>query len=855
MLFSAISAASTPLTTRCLTLFSFSSAGVARLLWRFFMQVPVSHLSLALLAAAVFAATPLHAADVAITVRSDNVVNTIQPHVYGHFFEHIYHSANGGIWGEAVWNRSFEQNNEGAMGPAAWASTADANIYSGTAESRILGGYEWRDFDLTLDVRRTESDAGVRVFFRSKGNNVFAVTLGNNGNHTLDRVGGGRGGRGGTPAATAPGLADPAAGTLTANQWHKVRLRMEGTQFQAWLDDKQIFNAPAPQGVAPSGMIGLGTLGSKAEFKNLLVKGLDGKIFWKGPLPTLVDKSIVEKWSLLGGTGCIVSGAGQALNDARCLELTGTTAAPTVLQQPGFYLKANDPLEGSLWLNGTAAAGATVEFVEDGTNAVLSTVKLAAPGAEWKEFPLSLVSTKNADASLRISFTGDVKVMIDQVSLMAKSARDNGGFRPDIYEAFAGLKPTTMRWPGGCYAETYVWKNGIGPQKDRKKGQQAWWEEYDPNALGTDEYIALSRKIGSEPLLVIQTGMHQVKPGGSRNDGDPIDTPEEWAPYIKEACEWIEYCNGPATSTWGKVRAANGHPEPYNVKLWEIDNELWRSRVTNPTTYSQAVNLFSVAMKKQDPSITIIAHGGNGTDRNYNIPVVNNAAENFSILSIHHYTQAPQYASGVAAQDALYNDVINLIKGSKNPTARIYVSEWNAQTTDWRTGLYAGGILNTFEKYGEYITMAGPALMARHVTAHDWDNAFINFDSKGWFAGPNYVVMKLWRDNFAPSRLGADGAAPGLNLIATKSQDGSEVILKAVNFGTTEPLVVTTTVDGSFKPAHAAMQLVNPGSLQARNSMFEKEVIKPEAAPATVTGNQVKFTLPPNSAAVVKVSK
>ena len=85
-----------------------------------------------------------------------------------------------------------------------------------------------------------------------------------------------------------------------------------------------------------------------------------------------------------------------------------------------------------------------------------------------------------------------------------------------------------------------------------------------------------------------------------------------------------------------------------------------------------------------------------------------------------------------------------MIKKSANPKITVYVSEWNwRNTTDWRTGLYAGGILNTFEKYGENIKMAGPALMAREYTAHDWDNAFINFDAKTWYAGPNYVVMKL----------------------------------------------------------------------------------------------------------------
>lgn len=507
-----------------------------------------------------------------------------------------------------------------------------------------------------------------------------------------------------------------------------------------------------------------------------------------------------------------------------------------------------------MWLKGSAPNGVTVQLVNG--DSVVAEQKLPAPASEWKEFPLRLNSRRTVNAAtLRIVFDGEHQVLIDQVSLMPKSARDTGGFRADLLEAFRGLQPTTMRWPGGCYAETYRWKHGIGPQKDRKKGLQPWWEEYDPNALGTDEYIRLSRMLNSEPLIVVQTGMHQVKPGGNRQDGDFIDTPEEWEPFVVEACEWIEYCNGPATSRWGAVRAANGHPEPYNVKLWEIDNELWRSRVRNPSVYAQAVNLFAKRMKAQDPSITIIAHGGNGTDRNYNRPVVNDAAENFSILSIHHYTAAERFVSGINDQDRLYTDVAELIKGSRNSDVQVYVSEWNAQTTDWRTGVYAAGILNVFEKHGKYLTMAGPALLARHVSAHGWDNAFINFDNKEWFAGPNYVVMKLWREHFAPNRLESQNAnEERLNVVATTTDGRDEVILKAVNLSD-EPLEVNVAFEGAFKGRKAAMKLIAPASTQARNSMTEKANIKPVNARARMDANRVRFALPPHSVAAIRVSK
>src|SRR4028118_914379 len=93
------------------------------------------------------------AAAVSVTVKTDVVANTVHKHVYGHFFEHIYHSANNGLWGEVVWNRSFEQNRENAMGSPGWSYGGDILSYTGSEpQSRLSGGYEFRDLDYSVEV-------------------------------------------------------------------------------------------------------------------------------------------------------------------------------------------------------------------------------------------------------------------------------------------------------------------------------------------------------------------------------------------------------------------------------------------------------------------------------------------------------------------------------------------------------------------------------------------------------------------------------------------------------------------------------------------------------------------------------
>ena len=182
----------------------------------------------------------------------------------------------------------------------------------------------------------------------------------------------------------------------------------------------------------------------------------------------------------------------------------------------------------------------------------------------------------------------------------------------------------------------------------------------------------------------------------------------------------------------------------------------------------------------------------------------------------------------------------------------IYNSEWNAQSTDWRTGLYAGGLLNAYERQGAKFTLGGPALFLRHASAGAWDNAFINFDHTGWYPAPNYVVMKLWWDNYAPKFLPIIGDQAGCNIVATRSKDGEFVILKAVN-PQDRATTVTVELKGAFAPTTASMQYVAPGSLRARNTLEDRHAVRVELGAVELVGKRLTFEMPAYSTAVVTV--
>jgi len=507
---------------------------------------------------------------------------------------------------------------------------------------------------------------------------------------------------------------------------------------------------------------------------------------------------------MAAGQATITADTDNPLNSARSAKIVAD-GADAGLVQTAFWARQGDALRGSLFVRGSTPDGLRVRLM-DGTH-VLAEQAVAAPKDQWAEVPVVL--TPNADcgnASLQILSKGKGTFWVDQVSLMPDSYKANGGFRTDLLEAINGLRPASMRWPGGSFVGTgggYHWKNAVGPQA--KRVGKVGWDEQEPLAFGTDEFMALCKKTNAEPVVVIYLG--------SRTAG------ADHGAEVKEAAEWVEYCNGPADSPMGKLRAANGHAQPYGVKYWEIDNEIWSMQ---PDDYVRVVKEFVPAMKKVDPTIKTIACGSGGFSTGRftegDVAVINQASDVVDFLSLHHYENVARFDTGPATAVAYYDKMAALIAKAKNPNLKIYMSEWNLQTTDWRTGLYAGEMLNEFER-DPVIGMACPALFLRHASAPAWDNAFINFNNTSWYAAPNYLVMKLFHDHFQPNLLETLGEAKPVNVTATESADGKQLVLKLVN-PSDQPVTLAVTVSGKFPAGTAAkkLELLAPDNLSARNT-------------------------------------
>lgn len=769
------------------------------------------------------------------TLDTKQIEHQIDINVYGQFLEHIYNSTNNGLWGDLVWNRSFERIT-GSGGE--WQIQGDEIIQSSLNDNvrLLLGETSWQDYEITLQAKKIGGNEGFLIMFRANGDDFYWLNIGGWGNsqHAIEKGTSGQG-----RWTVLNGLTS--AGSISSNVWYDIKIRCEGNHFQVWFDGNLLFDFIDNE-AHPSGQAGIGTWVTTAAFRNIVVTEIPSGNILYNQLPEFgeIEFSNWEK-----SANAKIYKTGEAINSDFCADLVNTENIEAYIQQRNFSITPQS-YSGSFWAKAQPGTALSISL-NDGTS-VLGQAEFTVSVSDWEEFSFAFnpqIST--TDGILRISIPNAGEVFIDQVSMMGQNAIDNNGFRPDLFEAVNELQAPIIRWPGGCYVSAYFWKDGIGAQENRVAYPMEIWNDIDVNSYGTDEFMQMCEMTGAEPLIVVNTGVLDVTCGSV-----VITKKLEPAQYLQDALDWMEYCNGDTSTTWGALRAANGHPEPYHVKYWEIDNETWGAGIN---AYVDKVKTFAPAMREKYPDVKIIACGSGSYDYNWNQVLLNECAHLIDYVSTHHYENENKFKTGVAEYEAFIEDLTTRIKNSSNPEVEIYMSEWNLWgPIDWRIGLYAGGMLNMFERQGKKFTLAGPALWLRHDSANAWNNAFINFNNADWFPAPNYVVMKLWREHYAPNYLNTIGFNSELDAVSTLSEDGNTVYFKVVNTSSNN-INVTLNLDNTFIPESANIKKVESPSIYDENSFENPDKITVVENISSVNGQNISFISSAYSASVVTVKK
>ena len=241
---------------------------------------------------------------------------------------------------------------------------------------------------------------------------------------------------------------------------------------------------------------------------------------------------------------------------------------------------------------------------------------------------------------------------------------DDNGFRKDVIEAMKELKISIVRWPGGCFASGYNWKDGVG--LGRKPTPDPVWGVEDSNKFGTDEFVQWCRLIGSEPFICTNAG-----------DG----TPEEMR-------EWVEYCNN-SNGQYSKMRRANGNDKPLNVRYWSIGNENWGGHEIGsktPAQWGPLVEKSAELMLSADPELVLLAAATPG--RNWTLPLLKAAGDHLDYVCIHKYwlgnwekNATPDYLSCVMLSEGpeqTITTVIDIIEeAGYRGQIKIAFDEWN----------------------------------------------------------------------------------------------------------------------------------------------------------------------------------
>jgi alpha-L-arabinofuranosidase len=386
-----------------------------------------------------------------------------------------------------------------------------------------------------------------------------------------------------------------------------------------------------------------------------------------------------------------------------------------------------------------------------------------------------------------------------------------------------------------------------------------WGGYSDYYGFGTDEFLGLCKKLNTEPLIV-------------------LPAPDTDGEQVQYAMDWVHYVNDPPATEWGRLRASNGHPEPYGVRYFQIDNEPMNNGFT-AERYAAIVNAYGGRLRAIAPQARIVACGQKrSNDMAWSETVIDLAGRNFDVLGVHNYEYEPEnFESGLRRiRDYLFK-LRDYIHGSAYPKIEIGVLEWSlARTYDWRAGLHAAGSLILYEELSPGLTMSCPALLMRNTTDNPTWRALIYHDHVSWFPGSAYVVEKLFREHYAERYLASttgawrdipnreaffnqistmipQGWTPGaVDAIATASADGRRMVIKAVNYEAQRNTLLVR-LQGIKVPAKAAATLYTLSAPLTDSASLERPAaIAPVSRPLNYT-KDLTLDLDPYSVCVLEI--
>jgi alpha-N-arabinofuranosidase len=452
------------------------------------------------------------------------------------------------------------------------------------------------------------------------------------------------------------------------------------------------------------------------------------------------------------------------------------------------------------------------------------------------------------------------------------------GIRNDVVAALRELKVPNVRWPGGCFADQYHWRKGIGPAGQRPATlNSAWGGVVDTNSFGTDEFMDFIQQIGSQAYVSVNVG-----------SGTP-----------QEASEWLEYMTAAAPTALAKERAANGHPDPYKVGFMGIGNESWSCGgdmtadyyVSQLKIYSRFVGSDNPAQQGPNHMLKIAVGPGfpvtDWTEAVMKAWQQHDWSWDLDGLSVHWYTtpngwppSTPSTGFGLedygkSLKSTLFMDDFlrkqEAVMDQYDPQKKItlVVDEWGAwhaplpgtnkdflvQQNSLRDAILASLNLNIFARHADRVRMANIAQMINVL------QAMILTDKEKMVVTPTYYVFKMYvpfQDatfvpvDFDPGTVHRDGITiPRLDAIAAKDASG-KLWIEITNLDPEKPVEIDAEIAGMMVKSAKGETLSAP-AVDSVNTFAAPGAVVPKPISASMKGGKLSLTVEPKSVTVISL--
>lgn len=428
---------------------------------------------------------------------------------------------------------------------------------------------------------------------------------------------------------------------------------------------------------------------------------------------------------------------------------------------------------------------------------------------------------------------------------------DDEGFRGDVMGMVRELDVPMVRFPGGNYVSNFNWEDSVGPKDERPTRLDLAWKALDPNQFGLQEFMHWAKKVGTEPMMVINLGTRG----------------------LAEAKELVEYCNHPKGSTLSELRISHGSEEPYGIKLWGLGNEMdgpWQVGHKTAQEYGRLASEVGKAIKLFDPSLELVACGSSNSDMptfpTWEETVLDHTYEVADYLSLHMYFRndakdIETFLACSVSMDAFIETVVNVcdyVKAKKRSKKTMYLcfDEWNVwfhsqakdkQQPAWMVGpslledvytfedaLVVGCLLNSLLRHADRVKIACLAQLVNTIAP-----IMTETGGKAWrqtIYWPFYYASKYGRGEVLECKVDVPtyenaqyGTIPYADTTLVYHRDTGELDLFVINRHLSEPLVLALDLSDFGSDLNLVEHIaLEHADLYAVNDKENPENVKPK---------------------------